>query len=196
MAHADMPLPRTEANRRFLDLRRRPGNERCAECHAMDTSWLVIDYGVMICLQCAGAHRGLGTHISKVRSTELDNFTHAEFEWIEALSNAKSALLYEAALPPTMRRPSVSAPDVIRRWWLRQKYDELLFTAGQNRTAAGEHERLRGWLLKQGSVLPTFRRRFFVIVGGAQLCCYNDSDLSSFRSAFALAGAELHVDPV
>lgn len=187
-------VSKLEASKRFLALRQRPGNARCAECHVHDTSWIVLDYGVLICVRCAGAHRGLGTHISKVRSTQHDNFTDAELDWVESLSNEKSAALYEAALPATMRRPDSNAPDLIRRLWLRQKYDALLFTAGQDRTRLAPHERMRGWLGKQSHLLHTVRKRFFAVVGGAQLCYYTNEGESSFRGAWPLAECMLQLD--
>jgi hypothetical protein len=68
VASSDL-LSSTKRDARFASIRRRAGNEKCAECAAHDTSWVVLDYGVLICTNCAGAHRGLGSHISQVRST-------------------------------------------------------------------------------------------------------------------------------
>ena len=63
----------------------------------------VLDYGILICIHCAGAHRALGSHISKVRSTELDDFDESLFLWFESLGNAKNNLRWEAELPATVR---------------------------------------------------------------------------------------------
>ena len=49
-----------------------PGNGACADCGAPDPDWASLNCGVLICQHCAGAHRGLGTHVSKVRSIALD----------------------------------------------------------------------------------------------------------------------------
>jgi hypothetical protein len=40
----------------------------------IDPQWVSLPYGVVICIQCSGPHRGLGTHISKVRSLKLDSW--------------------------------------------------------------------------------------------------------------------------
>lgn len=37
-----------------------------------EPDWASINLGVLVCLECSGVHRNLGTHISKVRSTILD----------------------------------------------------------------------------------------------------------------------------
>lgn len=46
-------------------------NRYCADCigggAAARASWASINLGVFLCMRCAGAHRGLGTHISKVK---------------------------------------------------------------------------------------------------------------------------------
>ena len=47
-----------------------PGNRTCADCTdggaAGRATWASINTGVFICMRCAGHHRGLGVHISKV----------------------------------------------------------------------------------------------------------------------------------
>ena len=78
-SQASATASKADVARRFMQLREiSPANSRCAECHAADTSWVVLDYGVLTCVHCAGCHRGLGTHISKVRSSQHDDFTPAE----------------------------------------------------------------------------------------------------------------------
>ena len=58
-------LSRDEQQRRWEAFRARPGNSTCAECAASDTTWAVLDYGILICIHCAGAHRALGSHTIK-----------------------------------------------------------------------------------------------------------------------------------
>ena len=56
----------------ILDL---PGNRACADCAALcdqDTGWASLNLGVVMCIQCAGEHRAMGTHITKIRSFRLD----------------------------------------------------------------------------------------------------------------------------
>jgi hypothetical protein len=36
--------------------------------------------GVFLCIRCSGIHRGMGTHISKVKSVDLDMWTPEQME--------------------------------------------------------------------------------------------------------------------
>jgi hypothetical protein len=189
-------LSKLEQQRRWTAIKQKPGNESCAECGSRDTSWVVLEYGALICIRCAGAHRALGTHISKVRSTELDEFNEDEFAWVEAMGNSKSNGVWEAEVPACMHRPLPQSPDCIRRRWLRVKYEEQQFVAGTQHQPALPDLRAGGWLQKQGSLLPVWRRRYFC-VRGAHLAYYTEESANdeSLRGSLPLVGAVAAVDP-
>ena len=50
-------------------------NKECADCGKKNPEWCSINIGVVICVNCCGVHRGLGTHISKMRSLKLDDLS-------------------------------------------------------------------------------------------------------------------------
>ena len=37
--------------------------------------WVSWNLGIFVCIRCAGIHRNLGVHISKVKSVNLDSWT-------------------------------------------------------------------------------------------------------------------------
>lgn len=39
-----------------------------------DPTWASLNLGALICMDCASLHRNLGTHLSRVRSLELDEW--------------------------------------------------------------------------------------------------------------------------
>jgi Arf-GAP/coiled-coil/ANK repeat/PH domain-containing protein len=41
------------------------GNQQCADCQAANPDWCSLNLGILICKDCSGAHRSLGSHISK-----------------------------------------------------------------------------------------------------------------------------------
>ncbi|PWY85827.1 zinc finger protein gcs1 [Aspergillus sclerotioniger CBS 115572] len=54
------------------------GNDKCCDCGAPSPQWASPKFGTFICLNCAGTHRGLGVHISFVRSITMDAFKTSE----------------------------------------------------------------------------------------------------------------------
>jgi stromal membrane-associated protein len=50
-------------------------NKYCADCGAKGPRWASTNLGIFLCQRCAGIHRSLGTHISKVKSIDLDYWT-------------------------------------------------------------------------------------------------------------------------
>ena len=53
-------------------LRELPGNDSCADCSCPAAEWASINFGTMLCIECAGLHRALGVHCSFVRSVTMD----------------------------------------------------------------------------------------------------------------------------
>ncbi|PZC71047.1 hypothetical protein B5X24_HaOG214241 [Helicoverpa armigera] len=50
-------------------------NKYCVDCDAKGPRWASWNLGIFLCIRCAGIHRNLGVHISKVKSVNLDSWT-------------------------------------------------------------------------------------------------------------------------
>ena len=66
-----------------------PGNDWCADCPSPNPEWAVVNLGTLVCISCSGVHRGMGVHISKVRSGALDSWPPALLEAMLQLGNRR-----------------------------------------------------------------------------------------------------------
>ncbi|POS80718.1 ADP-ribosylation factor GTPase-activating protein GCS1 [Diaporthe helianthi] len=69
-----------ETRSKLLAIQKESGNSLCCDCNAPSPQWASPKFGIFICLSCAGVHRGLGVHISFVRSISMDAFKQTEIE--------------------------------------------------------------------------------------------------------------------
>ena len=58
-----------------------------------------INLGAILCIECSGKHRGLGVHISKVRSLTLDDLENETFSLLMCIGNETVNKIYEALAP-------------------------------------------------------------------------------------------------
>lgn len=82
------------------------GNCWCADCGSgSKVEWASLNLGIIVCIECSGIHRSLGTHISKVRSLTLDikSFTIDIVELFMLIGNRVSNMVWEAKLDPTLK---------------------------------------------------------------------------------------------
>ena len=100
------------------------GNCWCADCGSgVKTEWVSINLAIILCIECSGIHRSLGTHISKVRSLTLDinSFTTDIVELLLLVGNRISNMVWEAKLEPGIK-PSPQATREQRLKFITAKY--------------------------------------------------------------------------
>lgn len=56
----------------------------------LDPRWASWSIGVFICIRCSGIHRGMGTHISRVKSVDLDAWTDEQLQNVLKWGNARA----------------------------------------------------------------------------------------------------------
>ncbi|MCJ1307906.1 hypothetical protein MMC25_001554 [Agyrium rufum] len=105
------------------------GNYWCADCGSgVKTEWVSINLGIILCIECSGIHRSLGTHISKIRSLTLDttSFTTDIVELLLQIGNRVSNFVWEAKLDPSLKIGATATRDQ-RLKFITDKYSNRLF---------------------------------------------------------------------
>lgn len=105
------------------------GNLWCADCGSgSKVEWVSINLGIILCIECSGIHRSLGTHISKVRSLTLDikSFTVDIVEILLLIGNRVSNMVWEAKLDQSLK-PTAQASREHRLRFITAKYVDRAF---------------------------------------------------------------------
>lgn len=103
----------------FRQLLREEPNKQCADCKVLkNPRWASWSLGCFLCIRCLGIHRGMGTHISKVKLVDLDAWTDDQVENMIKWGNAKCNAFWELKLPANY------VPDALKiENYIRTKYD-------------------------------------------------------------------------
>jgi stromal membrane-associated protein len=56
----------------------------------IDPRWASWNLGIFVCIRCSGIHRGMGTHISRVKSVDLDAWTDEQVQSVLKWGNGRA----------------------------------------------------------------------------------------------------------
>ncbi|GFG28896.1 hypothetical protein Cfor_04396 [Coptotermes formosanus] len=108
-----------------------PGNTHCADCDASNPDWASLNLGVLMCIECSGIHRNLGSHISRVRSLDLDEWPPGHLSVMLSIGNTLANSIWECN-PRGRAKPTPNSSREEKERWIRSKYESKEFLAPVN----------------------------------------------------------------
>ncbi|XP_071990938.1 arf-GAP with GTPase, ANK repeat and PH domain-containing protein 2 isoform X2 [Engystomops pustulosus] len=109
-------------------IRNAKGNNLCVDCNAPSPTWASLNLGALICIECSGIHRNLGTHLSRVRSLDLDDWPLELTLVLTSIGNETANSIWEMTTHGRTK-PNPDSSREERESWIRAKYEQRLFLA-------------------------------------------------------------------
>uniref|UniRef100_A0ABM5EJY9 Arf-GAP with GTPase, ANK repeat and PH domain-containing protein 1 isoform X4 n=1 Tax=Pogona vitticeps TaxID=103695 RepID=A0ABM5EJY9_9SAUR len=104
------------------------GNSRCVDCEVQNPDWASLNLGALMCIECSGIHRNLGTHLSRVRSLDLDDWPIELIKVMSSIGNELANSVWEQNTQGRIK-PSPDSTREEKEQWIRAKYEQKLFLA-------------------------------------------------------------------
>ncbi|XP_063123372.1 arf-GAP with GTPase, ANK repeat and PH domain-containing protein 1 isoform X9 [Rattus norvegicus] len=76
-------------------IRNMRGNSHCVDCDTQNPNWASLNLGALMCIECSGIHRNLGTHLSRVRSLDLDDWPMELIKVMSSIGNELANSVWE-----------------------------------------------------------------------------------------------------
>ena len=113
-------------NNKVKKLLSKQENKECADCGSKFPKWVSINIGCFLCMKCAGIHRSIGVHITRIQSITLDVWTKEQYNFLDARGNVYVNSLYEADIGFTTK-PTINTSNETLSKYIIDKYVNRIF---------------------------------------------------------------------
>ncbi|PSN36242.1 Centaurin-gamma-1A [Blattella germanica] len=96
-----------------------------------DPDWASLNLGILMCIECSGIHRNLGSHISRVRSLDLDEWPPGHLSVMLSIGNTLANSVWECN-SRGRAKPTPNSSREEKERWIRAKYESKEFLAPVN----------------------------------------------------------------
>ena len=163
-------------------------NAECADCTTKNPTWASYNIGIFICEKCCGVHRRIGTHISKPRSVDLDDWNEDHLEAMEIVGNTNADAYWCYNVPFGRTKPEEGDAMVVVSEWIQSKYERKLYCkqpgSSNERSDPGvEAYQKGGWMEKSGGAKEggKWQARYFELKD-FQLAYYKEQPIPGKKS--------------
>eukprot|EP00924_Labyrinthula_sp_SR-Ha-C_P013785 augustus_masked-scaffold_5-processed-gene-13.12-mRNA-1 protein AED:0.30 eAED:0.54 QI:0/-1/0/1/-1/1/1/0/346 len=194
------------------EIRRKPLNNICSDCENKNPQWASVSYGTLFCLECSGKHRGLGVHLSFVRSITMDSWTEKQIELMRLGGNEQLIKFFEShgvkKETPIVQKYNTPAAELYRRILIAKYNKEPIPndlkqpTSQQVNSTEGnisEQEYIRRELKKREEARERLKQKFGAqglkgnSVSNPNFPVPQQTEENSFFSSFSAFGSDLGV---
>jgi hypothetical protein len=131
-------------------------NPTCADCGAPNPDWASLNLCIVVCIECSGIHRSLGSHITKVRSLTLDKWSPNCYQLLMDVGNNYASCYWEYDGSKVLSdKPTTFAGRDVKEEFIRNKYINRRYIAssGQDPDASLLAACVKGSLIETYSAL-------------------------------------------
>ncbi|XP_052282240.1 arf-GAP with Rho-GAP domain, ANK repeat and PH domain-containing protein 1-like isoform X3 [Dreissena polymorpha] len=156
-----------------------PVNKKCADCGMEGAHWASMNLGLVLCMHCAGIHRGFDYRLSKVRSLRMDTkvWNSSLIEMFKVIGNENGNQFWLHNLPPGAGITSVSTIDQ-RKQFIHEKYKDKKYCNLHH--LAGDKQKLNEELLAT-SITDDILLTYQVLLSGAEVL-YSSPDQPNYTA--------------
>ncbi|CAM9576733.1 unnamed protein product [Bubo scandiacus] len=123
ISHSMLNRPPVKLNLLTCQVKPNMDDKKCFDLVSHPT-WLSINLGILICIECSGIHREMGVHLSRIQSLSLDKLSTSELLLARNIGNSGFNKIMEVNLPSFSLKPTVHSDMAFRKNFIISKYVE------------------------------------------------------------------------